>query len=442
MALIVEAPQPPRRVGRTSTAIALAVLSLGAAALHFAVAPAHFDESTAFGVFFLAAGWAQLVTGALLLVSPTRSVALQTLLVNAAIAGVWLLSRTVGLPIGPEPGEVEAVGLPDALATLFEVVLVLAMGWRLLDARAHVSPRTARVAPLLSIGAVLLVIGGTSAALTPEYSGASHHEGASETAEAGNTHAAHGSEEEEVAVDGSGASDDTADAGAAGGAHGTAAGALTGTTPCELSGPPASTAQVTDGQGHDSRGPSEQKPLTFDERQTLKSQQVIARSVADKYPTVADAEAAGYGMSTPYVPCIGAHYTNTAFVVGFNPATPSELLFDGTSPDSKLVGLSYLVYNPGGAPDGFAGPNDIWHQHNANGGLCFDNVSNVVIGGESMTDADCTARGGHKSELTDLWMVHDWIVPGWECTWGVFAAECPELGGRAGGTAWDPPASS
>ena len=36
-------------------------------------------------------------------------------------------------------------------------------------------------------------------------------------------------------------------------------------------------------------------------------------------------------------------------------------------------------------------------------------------------------------------MLHDWIVPGFECTWGVFAGECPELGGRVGGTAWDAP---
>ena len=36
-------------------------------------------------------------------------------------------------------------------------------------------------------------------------------------------------------------------------------------------------------------------------------------------------------------------------------------------------------------------------------------------------------------------MVHDWVVPGWECSWGVFAGECPELGGRVGGTAFDKP---
>ncbi len=62
-----------------------------------------------------------------------------------------------------------------------------------------------------------------------------------------------------------------------------------------------------------------------------------------------------------------------------------------------------------------------------------------VIGGEAMTQDECKAIGGSKRELTDIWMVHDWIVPGWECSWGVFAGECPDLGGRAGGTAWDAP---
>ena len=40
-------------------------------------------------------------------------------------------------------------------------------------------------------------------------------------------------------------------------------------------------------------------------------------------------------------------------------------------PDSKIVGLSYLVWHPGGRPRGSPGPNDHWHQHNANGGLCI-----------------------------------------------------------------------
>jgi hypothetical protein len=137
-----------------------------------------------------------------------------------------------------------------------------------------------------------------------------------------------------------------------------------------------------------------------------------------------------------YVPCIGAHYTNAALARKFDPSAPAELLYDGTQPDSRIVGLSFLVFSPINPPTGFAGPNDRWHQHTFNGGLCI-NKAGLVVGSEAMSAEDCTAAGGHKAPLTDAWMLHDWVVPGFECSWGVFAAECPELGGRAGGTAWD-----
>ena len=90
------------------------------------------------------------------------------------------------------------------------------------------------------------------------------------------------------------------------------------------------------------------------------------------------------------MPCIGAHYTKTSLVVRFDPAAPSELLFDGTAPDSRIVGLSYLVLHPGSAPDGFAGPNDVWHQHSSNGGLCIG-AGGVVVGNEATTPAECAA---------------------------------------------------
>ncbi|HEU5302336.1 MAG TPA: hypothetical protein VFW06_08900 [Acidimicrobiia bacterium] len=213
--------------------------------------------------------------------------------------------------------------------------------------------------------------------------------------------------------------------------HGTTdASGLTGDTPCELSGPPASEGTLDKGEGHNERGPSPQKPLTEEERILLAEQQAQARAVALEFPTVATAEAAGYKQSTVYVPCIGAHYTNSRYAGGFDPAHPSELLFDGTAPDSKIVGLSYLVFSPSGAPEGFAGPNDYWHTHSANGGLCIKD--GIVVGSEAVDEAECAARGGRKVGLKGVYMVHDWVVPGWECSWGVFAGECPELGGTAG----------
>jgi hypothetical protein len=225
-------------------------------------------------------------------------------------------------------------------------------------------------------------------------------------------------------------------------------GTADGTSPCEIAQPaPASPGQAGAGDGgkegqdageHGHRGMVKQYTLTNEERAQLIEEMRQARTVIDRYPTVADAEAAGYKRSTVFVPCIGAHYTNTSLVVRFDTAAPSELLYDGSAPESKIIGLSYLVLDTTGAPEGFAGKNDIWHQHNANGGLCLD-PNLEVVGGEDISDEDCIARGGKKSGdlMEHIWMMHAWVAPGWECSWGVFAGECPELGGALGGTAHD-----
>jgi len=227
-------------------------------------------------------------------------------------------------------------------------------------------------------------------------------------------------------------------------------GTATGQSPCEKAAPtPASPGELGTGGGgssdanviageHGARGMVRQRPLTHAQRVELQHQMTQARAAAAAYPTVASAESAGYVRSTVYVPCIGAHYTNVGLARQFDPRYPSELLYDGSTPDAKIVGLSYLVYHHNGAPPGFAGPNDHWHQHNANGGLCLRGTE--VVGGEETSRAECAARGGHKTLLIDIWMLHAWVVPGFECTWGVFSGECPELGGRLGGTAYDPPA--
>ena len=177
----------------------------------------------------------------------------------------------------------------------------------------------------------------------------------------------------------------------------------------------------------------QQSPLTKAEQTALNAQMAAAKAVTARYPTVKDAEAAGYMQSTAYVPCIGAHYTNVSLTTKFDPSHPSELLYAGTKPDSKIVGLSFLVYHPGGPPPGFAGPNDRWHQHNANGGLCLR--GGTVIGGEEMSRKECAALHGRKTLLTDIWMVHAWVAPDITCSWGVFSGECPNLGGTLAGSA-------
>lgn len=108
----------------TLVAVVLALVSAGAGAIHFAVIRGHFDEYWLYGLFFVVTALVQLVWAAAVIVRPSSVLLAVGILVNAAIAGAWILTRTVGLLIGPSADEVEPVGLADALATAFEVIVV------------------------------------------------------------------------------------------------------------------------------------------------------------------------------------------------------------------------------------------------------------------------------------------------------------------------------
>lgn len=412
----------------------VAALMLGAGAIHFGMMGEHAGMSWTHGLFFASVAWLQLGLAALIGFRPTRSTVLIGIALNLVVLVFYVFTRT--MTISWVEGSPDTWGNVDLLAAIFELFAVFAcIG--LLNKRFISRPISASVG-FSGIGLMVVLV----AVLTSLVFSPAAAPGGGVTTDDGVVLSADGHNHGGAAAAGGGQHDMTAP-----GANGLVdtgngvivAGALTGDSACERSGPPASEGQVgKDAEGHEHRGPFKQEPLTQEETLALQAEQDQARAVALRYPTVAAAEAAGYRKSTPYVPCIGAHYTNVGLVSRFDPSAPSELLFDGTEPNSKIVGLSYLVFHLNGPPDGFTGPNDRWHMHNSNGGLCMK--GGLVVGNESTSPKQCAARGGRKVKLDNIWMVHDWIVPGWECTWGVFAGECPELGGRIGGNAWDEPA--
>lgn len=162
------------------------------------------------------------------------------------------------------------------------------------------------------------------------------------------------------------------------------------------------------------------QPMPPDVRDRLAAELITARQAALGHPTVAMALQDGYQMVVPYVPGIGAHYMKFSLVDGtFDPEKPEMLLYDGTNADAKIVGLSYYARGDT-APPGFAGPNDRWHRHV---GLCVSQKTLSVIGGEKLSAAECAARGGVKADGSQFWMVHAWVVPGWDSPQGVFSAE-------------------
>jgi hypothetical protein len=106
-----------------------AALSLLAAAIHLWVAPEHFEEWWGYGAFFVALAVAQGLYALGLLRWPTRSILLLGAAGNLAVAILWLVTRTTGVPLlGPHAGEVEGVGVLDLACTLGEVGIVVGLG--------------------------------------------------------------------------------------------------------------------------------------------------------------------------------------------------------------------------------------------------------------------------------------------------------------------------
>ena len=158
-------PEPSRQAGvEPVLRPSLALLSVGAAVIHFVVVPGHWDEYWGQGLFFITAAIAQLLWAVWVVVAPSRLLYLAGALGNAAIVALWVVTRTYGIPAGPGAGEAEAVEFTDTLATVFEVLLVVG---------ALVLARTAAARPIrwptgaltASVVAALVVAGLTAASL-------------------------------------------------------------------------------------------------------------------------------------------------------------------------------------------------------------------------------------------------------------------------------------
>ena len=131
-----------------------AVLAIAAGLIHAVAAVTHFGQYWLFGTFFAVLAVAQVGWGALVYRGATRSLLIAGAWGSAGVALLWLVTRTVGLPIGPHAGRPEAVGPLDTLATLDEhaiVLLVLALvRWPSL--RPRVVRFAQRAGPAVGIG--------------------------------------------------------------------------------------------------------------------------------------------------------------------------------------------------------------------------------------------------------------------------------------------------
>ena len=152
----------------------LAALSVGAAAIHFAVVFEHFAEYTLYGVFFLVVSWAQVIWPAVVLWKPARLWLWLGIAGNAIVIAVYVASRTVGLPFGPDLHEAESVGALDVVSCALEFGLIVgcaALLWRPSLADRPVARRGAFASAVALIAVPAAVIAATTAVMTPGWAG-------------------------------------------------------------------------------------------------------------------------------------------------------------------------------------------------------------------------------------------------------------------------------
>jgi len=167
-----------------------AVLTVGAALIHVGVSADHFREWWAAGLFFLVSAAAQLGWAVWCWSRPSsRRVLLAGAGGSVALALVWAVSRTSGLPFGPGAGVAEPVGVADTVCVALEVLsaglaVVAATAWAPIRLKGPSTPR--RAAALTGAVAALTLVASGAAIAAP-----GHDHGAAEVAgaSAGHSHA-------------------------------------------------------------------------------------------------------------------------------------------------------------------------------------------------------------------------------------------------------------
>jgi hypothetical protein len=125
-----------RAAPRLAAPAAAAAVSLLAAWVHLAYTASHLRQWWAYGAFFLAAGVGQALYAPLVLRRPGPAVALLGIAGNLAIVGMYVVSRTAGVPLGPHAHVPEPAGPIDLATTGAEIVLVGVL-LTLLDTRSR-----------------------------------------------------------------------------------------------------------------------------------------------------------------------------------------------------------------------------------------------------------------------------------------------------------------
>jgi hypothetical protein len=351
----------------------LAACSLGAATLHFAYSPSHLAEYWLYGIFFVALAWSQVFWAIAVVLLRQRWLLVAGIAANAAVIVVWVLSRTVGVWVGPNATVREAATYPDIFSTALEAAIVVGAIVVLIHPSLLGRRLQLRWATPVAVSTGMVLIAALAGyGLSPRYA-AAHDHGA---------HSGHSAHGPTVVV-------------ANGKAKVVTGGAAVAPTPYN----PAN--------GIDLRGVPGVTP-----QEQARAEHLVAITVA-RLPQWADpatAVAAGYHSIGDAVTGF-EHYINWSYINDdkiLNPDYPESLVYRVRGATKTLAAAMYML-RPGSTLDDvpdIGGPLTQWHIHD---NLCFtaDQAAPRVAG---LTDSSGNCRWP-LVKLPPVPMIHVWIVP-------------------------------
>ena len=362
--------------------ILLAVTLGGSAVLLFAMASGHMKGTQA-GIGMVAA-LVQVALTVGVLSRPYRGLFGAAAIANVAIAVFWLAVE------GPHSVSAVTAGIGVALSGIAVVVgVALALRPSLGSAWSSATSVFGSLLPLAVVGMTIGGLFGTTAALSAPVAAASHAK---------------------TSV-------------------GNASAALAEATTVKVPGENSKTfASTLAGNSSEQSENVLWVPLNPTDQAALTAQLAQAYQAAERFPTVASAKAAGMILAGGMAPGVGAHYQliNGDIFKGINPdgtvnaLYPASWIYASTADNAPVVGIMYESF-AATAPTGFVGPNDHWHRHSD---VCVQYTNGEIAvpfaADQDVTPQECADVHGQFMKKT-IWMVHAWVVPGWESPQGVFS---------------------
>lgn len=155
---------PPRSrtaTDRAAVRLLVAAAAVGAGVIHLAFAPEHLREYLPLGLGFLVAGALQVGWGAALTVRDSRRLLRLGGAFSLAFVAVYVMSRTTGLPLGPDAFRPEPLSAPDLLCCALEVPVGIAA--LVLARRPQLLARGLRMRLAAAVGVAFVLVGSATA---------------------------------------------------------------------------------------------------------------------------------------------------------------------------------------------------------------------------------------------------------------------------------------